>query len=91
MDSLAVIDVSKEAIMVLLKVSLPLLLVALIVGLAISLFQALTQIQEPTLSFVPKIIAMFLMLLLMLNFIGSTIGGFADDVMSRIVGTKNTQ
>lgn len=85
MDSLAVIEISKEAIIVLLKVSLPLLLVALFVGLTISLFQALTQIQEPTLSFVPKILAIFLMMLLMLNFIGSTMGAFTEEIMAMIV------
>jgi flagellar biosynthetic protein FliQ len=47
-----------EALTVTMKVALPVLLVALVVGLAVSIFQAATQIQEPTLSFIPKIIAM---------------------------------
>ena len=56
MDSLSALEISREAIYILLKVSLPILIGALSIGLIVSLFQALTQIQEPTLSFVPKII-----------------------------------
>ena len=88
MDSIAVIDISKEAIYLLLKTALPLLLVALFVGLIISLFQALTQIQEPTLSFVPKIIAIFLTLILSLGFIGSSMRHFSDEIMSQIINLE---
>ncbi|MGC2122545.1 MAG: flagellar biosynthesis protein FliQ [Xanthobacteraceae bacterium] len=63
-----VLDVSRDAIVTLLKVSSPLMLVALIVGVIISLLQALTQIQESTLVFVPKILAIFLALLVALPF-----------------------
>lgn len=59
-----VLDVAKDAILTIIKLSAPLLGVALVVGLAISIFQATTQIQEQTLSFVPKIIAVFLALFL---------------------------
>lgn len=79
------IEIAQETIWVLLKISLPILLVALVVGLVISLFQALTQIQEPTLSFVPKIIAIFLTLLLLFNYIGATLKNFSDQIMTRIV------
>jgi flagellar biosynthetic protein FliQ len=64
-----VLDVSRDAIETLLIVSAPLMLVGLVVGVAISLLQALTQIQETTLVFVPKIIAIFLALLVALPFI----------------------
>ena len=57
-----VLDVARDAIVTLLLVSAPLMLVGLIVGVAVSLFQALTQIQESTLVFVPKILAIFLTL-----------------------------
>jgi flagellar biosynthetic protein FliQ len=57
-----ILDTAKDAVMTIIKLSAPLLGVALIVGLAISIFQATTQIQEQTLSFVPKIIAVFLAL-----------------------------
>jgi len=55
----AVIQIGSEAIKMVLMISLPMLGVALVVGIAISLFQAVTQIQEMTLTFVPKIIAVF--------------------------------
>ena len=59
MDAENIINIAQDSVMVLLKLSLLLLLVALFVGVLISLIQALTQIQEPTISFVPKIIAVF--------------------------------
>jgi len=63
-----VLDVARDAIVTLLIVAAPLMLVGLIVGIAISLLQALTQIQESTLVFVPKILAIFLALLVALPF-----------------------
>lgn len=54
-----VMEIGRQAIMVLLLVSAPLMLVALLTGLIISIFQAATQINETTLSFVPKIVAIF--------------------------------
>lgn len=61
------------------------MLVALSVGLVISLFQALTQMQEATISFVPKIIAVFLAIMLLLPFIGATLKDFNDELMNKIV------
>ncbi len=58
-----VLDVARDAIVTLLLVAAPLMLVGLVVGVVISLFQALTQIQETTLVFVPKILAIFLAML----------------------------
>jgi flagellar biosynthetic protein FliQ len=63
-----VLDVGREAIITLVVVSAPVMLVGLVVGLAISLFQALTQIQEMTIAFVPKILAIFVSLLVALPF-----------------------
>jgi flagellar biosynthesis protein FliQ len=63
-----VMDVARDAIVTLLLVSAPPMLVGLIVGVIISLLQALTQIQETTLVFVPKIIAIFLSMLIALPF-----------------------
>ncbi len=63
-----VLDVARDAIATLLIVSLPLMMVGLVVGVIISLLQALTQIQETTLVFVPKIIAVFVAMLLALPF-----------------------
>ena len=62
MNQDVVINVSMQAMQLAFKVALPLLLVGLVVGLAVSVFQAVTQIQEQTLSFIPKIVAMGVML-----------------------------
>ena len=68
-----VLDVARDAIVTLLIVAAPLMLVGLIVGVAISLLQALTQIQESTLVFVPKILAIFLALLIALPFMADVL------------------
>jgi flagellar biosynthetic protein FliQ len=68
-----VLDVARDAIETLLIVSAPLMLVGLVVGVAISLLQALTQIQESTLVFVPKIIAIFLAMLIALPFMADAL------------------
>ena len=69
------IDIGREALWTMLKLGAPVMLVALTVGLAISLVQALTQIQEMTLSFVPKIIAIVVALVIFLPFMWT---GMAD-------------
>ena len=60
MNETELIDISREAIMLTIKIGAPVMLVGLIVGVAIALVQALTQIQEMTLVFVPKILAIFM-------------------------------
>ena len=79
-----VLDVARDAIFTLVIVAAPLMLVGLAVGVAISLFQALTQIQEMTLVFVPKILAIFLVLLIALPFAGSAMATYMDGVAARI-------
>ena len=79
-----VLDISRDAIKTLLIVSAPLMLVGLVVGVVISLLQAVTQIQEMTLVFVPKIIAIFLVLLIALPFAGSAMNGLMTDIATRI-------
>ena len=64
MSEAYVLDIFSQAIYYILILSLPMLLAALVVGLIISVFQATTQIQEQTLSFVPKLVAIFMVLLL---------------------------
>lgn len=59
-----VIDIAREALWLIIKCSAPLLLVSLVVGLIISIFQTVTSIQEQTLTFVPKIISIFITLIL---------------------------
>lgn len=78
------IDFARQSIYVLLEVSTPAMLTALVVGLAIGLLQALTQIQEMTLVFVPKIIAIFLVLLVALPFAGAAMSGLMNDIAARI-------
>ena len=60
----AVADIMRDALFLIIKTAMPLLLVSLIVGLSVSIFQTVTSIQEQTLTFVPKIIAIFLSLIL---------------------------
>lgn len=79
------VDIAREAIVVALKIGAPVMLVSLGVGLTISLFQALTQIQEMTLSFVPKILVIFLAMLVFLPFMLSTLTGFTHELVGRIV------
>jgi flagellar biosynthetic protein FliQ len=79
------VDIAREAIVVSLKLGAPIMLVSLGVGLAISLVQALTQIQEMTLTFVPKIFVIFVTMLLMLPFMLSTLTGFTHELVGRII------
>ncbi len=85
MNGAEVIEISREAIVVLLKIGAPVMLIALIVGLSVSLLQALTQIQEMTLAFVPKIIVIFASMLLFLPFMMTTLTSFTHRVMDKIV------
>jgi len=78
------IDFARSAIYVLLQVIMPTVLTSLVVGLVIGLLQALTQIQEATITFVPKIIAVFVVLLVSLPFCGQAMGGLFNDIMQRI-------
>ena len=64
MSSGEVIDIAREALWLIIKCSAPLLLVSLVVGLTISIFQTVTSIQEQTLTFVPKILSIFITLIL---------------------------
>jgi flagellar biosynthetic protein FliQ len=85
MTGAEVLDIARDAIYVLLLMAGPILAVGLSIGLVIAFFQALTQIQEMTLTFVPKIIAIFLTLLLMFPFLGQTMNSFMGRLMERIV------
>ena len=68
-----VINIARNTIWVIIETSMPLLLVSMIVGLIISLFQTLTSIQEQTLTFVPKLLAIFVALLIMGSWLLNTI------------------
>ena len=85
MNPIDVLDVSREAVITMLKIASPILAMALVVGLTISLFQALTQVQEMTLSFVPKILVIFMSLLVLMPFMLATLTSFTHGLMDRIV------
>ena len=76
MDAERVVTVARQTIWVIVKTSVPLLLVSMIVGLIISLFQTLTSIQEQTLTFVPKLLAIMIALMIMGNWLLNEIVSF---------------
>ncbi|MDI7773811.1 flagellar biosynthesis protein FliQ [Asticcacaulis sp. EMRT-3] len=76
----------RDAIWLTLQLCTPILLVGLVIGVAIGLFQALTQIQEATLIYAPKIIGIFLALLLFLPLMGALLAGFMHEVAGKIAG-----
>ena len=80
------LDVARDAIWTIVVVSSPLMVVGLVVGVVVSLFQALTQIQEQTLIFVPKILAIFITLLLALPFMADSLHSHMMRISSRIIG-----
>ena len=80
------LDVARDAIWTIVLVSSPLMVVGLVVGVVMSLVQALTQIQEQTLVFVPKILAIFVTLLLALPFMADALHGQMMRISSRIIG-----
>ncbi|MGV8996857.1 MAG: flagellar biosynthesis protein FliQ [Parvibaculaceae bacterium] len=80
-----IIDLARQSIYVMLQISAPMMIVALVVGVAIALLQALTQVQEMTLVFVPKIVAIFLVLLLALPFMGQAMASYMHLIAQKIV------
>ena len=85
MNGAEVLDVARDGIWVMIIVAAPMMVVGLVVGIVIALFQALTQIQEQTLVFVPKIIAIFLVMLLALPFMGATMSNYMVRLADMIV------
>ena len=84
MTEIEVIDIAKQGLWVLLAVGAPIMAIAMGVGLLIALFQALTQIQEMTLTFVPKIIAVFFGLMVFLPFMLEGLNNFTDQMFERM-------
>jgi len=81
-----VLDIARDAILTLVLVASPLMLIGLAVGVVISLVQALTQIQEMTLVFVPKILAIFITMLVALPFMADLLHSHMNRVAARIIG-----
>lgn len=84
MESAEVMDFAREGIWVLMLVSAPMLITALVVGLAVSLVQALTQIQESTLTFVPKMVAMLIVMAIALPFMLQSLEEYGQKLFDRI-------
>lgn len=86
MNEVEVLDISREAIFTLVKIVSPILLVALFIGLIIGIFQALTQIQEMTLAFVPKILAVFFTIIFLFPFMLNQMRMLTDNLFDKIAG-----
>ena len=85
MNEAQAIDIARDANIVALKLGAPIMLLALAIGLVVSLFQALTQIQEMTLTFVPKIVVIMLSLMLLLPFMLATLSSFTERLVDHII------
>lgn len=85
MNEAAVIEVGREALWVILKIAGPIMAAGLAIGLVIALFQALTTIQEMTLTFVPKIVVIFASVILFLPWMMNSLTTFARTLFDRMV------
>ena len=86
MTQVMALDILRSAFITILKVAMPVLLIAMVVGLIISLLQAVTQIQEQTLSFVPKILSVIIALFLFGNYMLEILVEFTQNLY-RIIGS----
>jgi flagellar biosynthesis protein FliQ len=84
MDGLEVLDLGRDALWTTVVMCTPAMIAGLVVGLVIAFFQALTQIQEMTLVFVPKILAIFAALLIFLPLMGASLAAFSEQIFTRI-------
>ena len=84
MTTVKVLDIIREAFMVMITVAGPTLIIALVIGLFISIIQATTQLQEQTLSFVPKILAVIVSLIVFGNFMLNSLVGFTQKIFEMI-------
>ena len=85
MDQVAVVEVGREALQVILLTAGPVMFAGLVIGLLIALFQALTTIQEMTLTFVPKIIVIFLAIIIFLPFMMTEVVEFSRTLFDRMI------
>ena len=82
----AVLDIALQTMLVALKLSAPILVPALVIGFVISVFQSMTQIQEVTLAFVPKVVGVGISLLICGNWMLHTLIAYTDDLFARLPG-----
>lgn len=85
MNEVEVLDIARDAIFTLVKVVSPVLLVALFIGLIVGIFQALTQIQEMTLAFVPKILGVFFTIIVLFPFMLNQMRILTETLFDKIV------
>ena len=85
MNETEVIEVTRQALMLTIQISLPVMMVGLLVGVSIALVQALTQVQEITLVFVPKIVAIFLSMFFFLPWMENTLVVFMESLAERMI------
>lgn len=86
MNDAQILETAQQALLIAIQIGAPVLLVGLVVGVSIALVQALTQIQEITLVFVPKILAIFLAMFLFLPFMMKTLIVFTEGLADKIIG-----
>lgn len=80
MESADLINISQEALWILIKLSAPILIISLVTGLIVSLFQALTQVQEATLTFVPKLLVIYLSLFFLGSYMTTRLQNFVENI-----------
>ncbi|MGB4107073.1 MAG: flagellar biosynthesis protein FliQ [Alphaproteobacteria bacterium] len=86
MTETEILDVTREALLISIQIGAPILLIGLVVGVSIALVQALTQIQEITLVFVPKILAIFLAMFVFLPWMMTVLTDFMHSLADRMIG-----
>ena len=86
MEQQEILDLIKEAIWITIELGTPVMMIGLVVGVAIALLQALTQVQEITLVFVPKILAIFIAIAVFLPGFAITLISFMERIADKIVG-----
>ncbi len=82
MNEVVVIDIARQALFLVLKTAAPMLITSLVVGLVVSVLQTITSIQEQTLTFVPKLVAVFIVLMLVGNWVITTIAEYTIELFS---------
>lgn len=82
MNEIVVIDIARQAVYIVIKAAAPMLLTSLVIGLIVSILQTITSIQEQTLTFVPKLLGVFLIIILFGNWIITSIAEFTVELFS---------
>ena len=88
MENEEIIELAQQSFLILLQITTPVMLIGLAVGVTVALFQALTQIQEITLVFVPKILAIVLTLFVLLPNMAAVLISFTEYLADKIVGIQ---